>query len=491
MVIDPRRTETAELADFHLQVRPGTDAWLLAALAGVIVQEDLVAHAWLAEHAADVEDALEALAAVPVAAYCARSGVDESLVRAAARRIAGATGGVAVFEDLGVQMNRHSTLVSWLEKLVWVLTGNFGRPGAQYSPSSLVDITAGGKTRGKTPVVGMPLISGLVPCNVIAEEILTDHPARYRAMIVESANPAHSLADSKRMREALAALDLVVVIDVAMTETARLAHYVLPASTQYEKWEATFFNFEFPRNVFHLRAPLLEPPDGPLPEPEIHARLVEALGAVTDEDLAPAAGGGRPRPGRLRRGLLRRRGRQPGSGRAGAGGALPHAGPDAARRRGGRRRAVGRGPQCAQANPEGVRRAGLRRRGRDGRASSCSTPSWPAPPGVVITDDELRRLAGGGSARRTGRVHVTIPELLDELAGLAARGRRQADAGLALRALRRRAALLHRQHDHARPDLAQAGPGRRPPGQPRRRRTSRPRRRRPGPPQHPPGRAAR
>ena len=104
----------------------------------------------------------------------------------------------------------------------------------------------------------MPLISGLVPCNVIAEEILTDHPARYRAMIVESANPAHSLADSQAMREALAALDLVVVIDVAMTETARLAHYVLPASTQYEKWEATFFNFEFPRNVFHLRAPLLD-----------------------------------------------------------------------------------------------------------------------------------------------------------------------------------------------------------------------------------------
>ena len=196
IVIDPRRTETAELAEFHLQVRPGRDAWLLAALAGVIVQEDLVAHRWLAEHAADVEATLEALAVVPVAEYCARSGVPEELVRAAARRIAGATGGVAVFEDLGVQMNRHSTLVSWLEKLLWVLTGNFGKPGAVYSPSNLVDITAGGKIRGKTPVVGMPLISGLVPCNVIAEEILTDHPARYRAMIVESANPAHSLADS-------------------------------------------------------------------------------------------------------------------------------------------------------------------------------------------------------------------------------------------------------------------------------------------------------
>ena len=79
----------------------------------------------------------------------------------------------------------------------------------------------------------------------------------------DTGNPAHSLADSQRMREALAALDLVVVIDVFMTETARLADYVLPAATQFEKYEATFFNFEFPHNVFHLRRPLLTPPDGP------------------------------------------------------------------------------------------------------------------------------------------------------------------------------------------------------------------------------------
>jgi anaerobic selenocysteine-containing dehydrogenase len=89
------------------------------------------------------------------------------------------------------------------------------------------------------------------------------------------------------MREALRALDTVVVIDVAMTETAELAHYVLPASTQFEKAEATFFNFDFPRNAFHLRPRLLDPPAGPLPEAEIHARLVEALGEVTESDLAP------------------------------------------------------------------------------------------------------------------------------------------------------------------------------------------------------------
>src|SRR5207248_4589537 len=117
-------------------------------------------------------------------------------------------------------------------------------------------------------------------------KILTDHPARFRAMLIESSHPAHSLADSKRFREALAALELVVVIDVALTETARHADYVLPAASQYEKWEATFFNLEFPRNTFHLRAPLLEPLPGTLPEPEIYARLMRALDVVPEALLA-------------------------------------------------------------------------------------------------------------------------------------------------------------------------------------------------------------
>ena len=79
-----------------------------------------------------------------------------------------------------------------------------------------------GRRHARRPVGGHRIITGLIPCNVIPDEILTDHPKRFRAMIVESANPAHSLADSQRMREALDALELVVVIDVAMTETARL-----------------------------------------------------------------------------------------------------------------------------------------------------------------------------------------------------------------------------------------------------------------------------
>ncbi|MFD4636286.1 molybdopterin-dependent oxidoreductase [Lentzea sp. NPDC058436] len=415
IVIDPVRTETAELADFHLQVRPGTDLYLMTALAGVLVQEDLIAADWLAEHADGLDAVTAVLREVAVGDYCAVADVDETLVRAVAHRIA-AAGSVAVFEDLGVQMNRDSTLVSYVEKLVWLLTGNFGKKGTQYVPSSLVPI---GRDRGyagdegpRSPVAGARIISGLVPCNVIAEEILTDHPARYRAMLVESANPAHSLADSARMREALEALELVVVIDVAMTETARLADYVLPAPTQFEKFEATFFNFDFPRNVFHLRHPVVAAPDGVLPEPEIHARLVEASGALTEEDYAPlrvAAAAGRvefaqaflgaladPVKRRLASVLLYRT----------LGPTLPHDASAAAV-------LWMAAHECARKNPAGVEKAG------HGTGLEAGERLFEAivhgAHGVEITHDDYE-----ASWRRLprGRITLDVPDLLAAVAAL-------------------------------------------------------------------------
>ena len=286
VVIDPVITDTAKLADFHLRVRPGTDAWCLAALAAILVQEDLVDRAFLDEHTNGADAVCAALDEVAIADYSRRCGVDEELIRAVARRIGGAES-VSVFEDLGIQQGPNSVLCSYLNKLLWILTGNFGRPGTQHLHSWMGPLARYDLRERRTPVTGELILGGLVPCNVIAEEILTDHPARFRAIMVESANPAHSLADSNLFREALEALELVVVIDVAMTETARHADYVLPAASQYEKYEATFFNLEFPRNTFHLRAPLLDPLPGTLPEPEIWARLVRELDVISDKRLEP------------------------------------------------------------------------------------------------------------------------------------------------------------------------------------------------------------
>ncbi len=288
VVIDPRRTETAELADFHLQVRPGTDAFCVAALAGVIVQDDLCDQAWLDDNTAGAEAVMAELGQVDVVDFARRCGVDEALIRSAAHRLATADS-VAVLEDLGVEMAPNSTLVSYLQKLLWVLVGSFAKPGGMTTHSWMVPLfnySAAGR-EPTTPVTGSAIISGLVPCNEIPELVLSDHPDRIRAMFIESANPVHSLASSREWREVMAGLEFSVVIDVAMTETARFADYVLPASSQYEKCEATFLSLSFPENTFTVRAPILEPLPGTLSEAEIHRRLLHELGVIDDETLAP------------------------------------------------------------------------------------------------------------------------------------------------------------------------------------------------------------
>ncbi len=292
IVIDPCKTATAEMADYHLAVKPGTDAWCLSAMVAVIVQEELVASDWLAEHATGLAPVQETFKNIDIARYASICGVDEALIREVARRIASAKS-VSMLEDLGVQMNIHSTLNSYLNRLVWLLTGHYGRQGTNNAFVPLMSLSSTARDNPnrkagavkdaateqwkKSPVTGFKVIMGLIPCNVIPEEILTDHPKRFRAMFVESANPVHSLADSQKMREAMRSLDFSVVIDVAMSETAMQADYVLPASSSFEKAEATFFNLELPHNAFHLRQPLFAPKEGTLAEAEIHSRLVESI----------------------------------------------------------------------------------------------------------------------------------------------------------------------------------------------------------------------
>jgi anaerobic selenocysteine-containing dehydrogenase len=143
IVIDPRRTETAELADIHLQVRPGADAWLLTGLLGVLVQEQLTNTAFLAAHTTGADEVLAFLETVSVEACAVRSGVDEPLLRKAARAI-GTAKALSSFEDLGVQMNHHSTLVSYLHRLIVFLTGSIGRPGTHAIPTGV----RGGRVAG-------------------------------------------------------------------------------------------------------------------------------------------------------------------------------------------------------------------------------------------------------------------------------------------------------------------------------------------------------
>jgi formate dehydrogenase len=438
IVIDPRRSETAAMADIHLAVRPGTDAWCLAALAAIVVQDGLVARSWINEHTTGYAPVAEALRQVSVSQCAKICGVDEALLRRAADCIAGAKS-VSMIEDLGVQMNLHSTLVSYLNRLVWLLTGHYARQGtnnafvpllglsrsrrerpAKAAVAATAGDTAPPKPWTRSPVTGSRVIMGLIPCNVIPEEILTDHPKRFRAMFVESANPVHSLADSERMRAAFRALELSVVIDVAMTETAAQADYVLPASSQFEKAEATFFNLEFPRNGFHLRQPLFEPKPGTLPEAEIHARLLEAMGELGERHyrlLRRAAGWGKTAFGIAFAWRSRRDER------------TARYAPVVLYRTLGRRLPQLMRPAAAlwgicqmfvRGNPEAARRAGF-----GGSALKAGNALFDAiigsPSGVVFAVSEYSE-SWQAVRHPDHRINLHIPELLSELATLAAGG---------------------------------------------------------------------
>jgi len=410
IVIDPVVTDTAKMADIHLRVRPGADAWCLAALAAVLVQEDLCNESFLAEHVNGVDTVREVLRGVPVGDYAQRCGVDEGLLRTAARRIGGADS-VAVFEDLGIQQAPNSTLCSYLNKLLWILTGNFAKRGGQHLHSSFGPLFRHTSEVGRTPVTGAPIVGGLVPSNVVPQEILADHPDRFRAMIVESSNPAHSLADSVACRAAFESLELMVVIDVAMTETARLAHYVLPAASQFEKPEATFFNLEFPHNDFHLRHPLMDPLPGTLPEPEIWARLVRALGIVEDADLEPlrrAAAEGRAA---FTQAFLQAVGTSPMLGKV-----LPFVlyetlGPTLPEGLSGAAALWGLAQKAAMTYPEAVRRAGH----ADGNALFDAILANPS--GVTFTvheyDDDFNLITHADH-----KIALAMPEMLDEIRAL-------------------------------------------------------------------------
>ncbi|HEX6492280.1 MAG TPA: molybdopterin-dependent oxidoreductase, partial [Candidatus Dormibacteraeota bacterium] len=282
LVIDPRRTEAAEMADLHLQLRPGTDAFLLAAILALVLRRGGEDRDFLGARTTGFEEVAAALARVPVEEWVTHAGVPLGDVERAVDLIVAAAS-MCVRVELGLQQSRNSTLNSYLEKLLYLLTGNFGRPGTNNLHSWLQPLWA--NSRGeRSAVTGQEQIAGLYPPNRLTEEILTDHPRRLRALWVDSANPANTAADTAAVEEALRRLDLVVAVDVAMTETAALADYVLPAASQYEKWEYTLFTLEFPTNMIQVRRPILDPLPGTLPEPEIYTRLLRAMDALPPEE---------------------------------------------------------------------------------------------------------------------------------------------------------------------------------------------------------------
>ncbi len=284
-VVDPRETETTRQAERHVRVAPGTDAWfLLGVVASVVSSEGLVDASFVSERTRDFETLREALSAVDIDEMARIAGVEAQEIRDVASEFANADS-AAIFWDLAVEQTLFSTLVSYLIRVLSVVTGNAGQVGGNFfletgTPPHLSPKRFEEPERALAS--GIQAISalggfGMFSPTLAPEEITVDHPERMRAVVIEGSNPLLSYSDTQAWRDARESLDLMVVIEPTMTESAELADYVLPTPVGYEKWEQAGFPKGHPQIQVQVRPPVVPGPEEALPEAEIYARIAEAM----------------------------------------------------------------------------------------------------------------------------------------------------------------------------------------------------------------------
>lgn len=289
VVVDPRRTRTARLADRHLAPRPGSDALLLAALAHTLLAEKLAAPGAALENITDgLGELAAALGSFTPEAVAPACDLPAAEIRRLARELAAAPT-AAVYGRIGSSTVAYGTLASWLVDVLNILTGNLDRPGGALFPLSA---TAGaprpagpGKGfalgRWASRVSGHPEAKGELPLTALAEEIETPGDGRIRVLLAIAANPVLSAPDGNRLDRALAGLDFMVSVDPYLNETSRHAHVVLPPPPPAQ---SAHFDFAFNGFAVHNQArysPAAVPlEEGRLDECEIHARLVLAVSGL-------------------------------------------------------------------------------------------------------------------------------------------------------------------------------------------------------------------
>src|SRR2546425_3430996 len=276
IVVDPRRSRTAEHADEHHFIRPGTDAHLLFGLVHVLDEEDLLELGRLADHVdglGEVQELAQAFVPEQVSRVC---GIQPGEVRRMARELAAAER-AAVYGRIGTCTQEFGTLASWLADVLNVITGNLDRAGgAMFTKAAAGSSTtrgAPGREKGMkigrwhSRIRGLPEALGELPVACMAEEIDTPGDGQVRALFTLAGNPVVSTPNAGRLRRALATLDLMVSVDVYVNETTRHADVILPAPSPLYRSHYDLALYQLAaRNVANYSPQVLEPEPGESPE---------------------------------------------------------------------------------------------------------------------------------------------------------------------------------------------------------------------------------
>ena len=293
VVVDPRRTRTAELADLHVPIRPGTDAALLAGIAHVLFAERLAGPGGLAGAVSGIDEVERAVAGFTPERVASFTGVPAETVTTLARELAAAPTAVA-YGRIGTHTTAYGTLAAWLVDVVNVLTGNLDRPGGAMFPHAAHEKPrrpprAFRTGRWQSRVRGLPEAMGELPVATLADEMDAPGEGQVKAFLTIGGNPALTTPDAGRLEGLLAGLELMVCVDPYLNATTRHADVILPPPSVLEKshYDLAFTALSV-RDVADFSPPVFEREPGSPSEFEILVRLI-AIAAGLGADADPAA----------------------------------------------------------------------------------------------------------------------------------------------------------------------------------------------------------
>ena len=292
--VNPRRIESVKSGVGELiQIRPDTDIYFLAALLNELDRIGAFDAAVIAAHGKNIDGLRAFIAAYSPERVASVTGIAAETIREVARDWAAADGASATMST-GVNMGRHGTLAYWLVQMLSFVTGNLDRRGGNiesvgfYPTASRSGRTDPARTFFDSRFGRLRHVRGSRPGNLLPDEILTPGPDQIRALFVVAGNPLLSMSDEIRLREALQSLELLVCIDIYRTATAQLAHYVLPATDQFERADVTYagLGLQHRPHVQYTDA-VVAPRDERREEWWIFARLCQSLGFKGPLDEGP------------------------------------------------------------------------------------------------------------------------------------------------------------------------------------------------------------
>jgi anaerobic selenocysteine-containing dehydrogenase len=294
VLLDPRRTETSEIANEHHFIRPGSDAALLMAMINVLRADGRVASPPNADKLAGLQRALDAIAHVTPDVAARVTGIDAATIRRIANEFSSA-GSAVCYGRLGTTVQSFGTLAQWLVQLLNIVTGNLDRTGGSLPTDPVIPMTGPGTRPGhhaewRSRVRGLPESSGELPVAALAEEILTSGEGQIRGMLTLCGNPVLSTPNGRQLDTALAGLEFMVSIDIYINETTRHAHLILPpaSSLQHDHYDTVFNAFAI-RNVTRYNEALWPRGDDERYDWEVFNGLGTALAARNGREFSAAA----------------------------------------------------------------------------------------------------------------------------------------------------------------------------------------------------------